>query len=606
MAKPILAAALLLSGSLAFAAPIWNTAELFPTPKAARADGFTNEGLTAWFIEGLPYKGKPTKVFAWYGAPAYGTGKKYPAMVVIHGGGGTAFAEWVQLWNKRGYAAIAMDTTGCTPQGNTASAKRVRHDAAGPNGWGGFDQVDDVMADQWPYHAVAAVVRAHSLLRSFPEVDVERVGVTGISWGGYLTSVVSGVDSRFKCAIPVYGCGFYGEDSAWTGKLKDLGEKGALWLSRFDASQHLAKAAMPMLWVSGTGDHFFPMPSLQKSYRLPSGPRALALRVNMPHSHTAGWAPNEIAAFTESLFSGKPALTKLTGQGHDAKEAWATWASPVPMAEAELNYTTDSGVWEHRWWMSTGARLDEAGKRAVAEIPPEATVFFLNLVDKRGLLASSEHVERAPLAAAPAGRRILIDENNEGRVAGSVPIGVVGAAPEKGATIAVSEEAAAGGKASLKFADAPGLAKAWEPLREFKFSGARALTNGKVTLSFAFMNHATKPAQFTVELRDNSQKQYQTGPILEFQKDGKVVAGGLALPMLKNGSWTRVKLTFTPGAPSKDCGLELTPAGEKTQVFRLPHKNTGFSAVHWLGLILYNDAEAICYLDDLKLVSESE
>ena len=38
-------------------------------------------------------------------------------MVLVHGGGGTAFAEWVKAWTSRGYAAIAMDTCGQIPKG---------------------------------------------------------------------------------------------------------------------------------------------------------------------------------------------------------------------------------------------------------------------------------------------------------------------------------------------------------------------------------------------------------------------------------------------------------------------------------------------------------
>ena len=48
-------------------------------------------------------------MFAWCGLPAAAAGTKSPAMVLVHGGGGTAFEHWVRLWNDRGYAAIAMD-----------------------------------------------------------------------------------------------------------------------------------------------------------------------------------------------------------------------------------------------------------------------------------------------------------------------------------------------------------------------------------------------------------------------------------------------------------------------------------------------------------------
>ena len=39
------------------------------------------------FYKGMPYKGKETRVFAWYGIPEVKPGKKCPAMVLVHGGG---------------------------------------------------------------------------------------------------------------------------------------------------------------------------------------------------------------------------------------------------------------------------------------------------------------------------------------------------------------------------------------------------------------------------------------------------------------------------------------------------------------------------------------
>src|SRR5262249_5262137 len=154
-----------------------------------------------------PYKGKPTRVFAYYAEPEKVNGK-LPAMVLVHGGGGTAFPEWAQLWAKRGYVALAMDLAG-------HGEKRKRLPDGGPNQDDAARCGKNDVKEMWSYHAVAAVIRGHSLLRSLPNVDAEHIGITGISWGGYLTCIVAGVDDRFKVAIPVYGCGFIHENSAW-------------------------------------------------------------------------------------------------------------------------------------------------------------------------------------------------------------------------------------------------------------------------------------------------------------------------------------------------------------------------------------------------------
>ena len=68
---------------------------------------------------GEEFQGHATEVFAFYASPATlgqaPAGTKFPGVVLIHGGGGTAFADWAYLWAKRGYAAIAMDLSGSRP-----------------------------------------------------------------------------------------------------------------------------------------------------------------------------------------------------------------------------------------------------------------------------------------------------------------------------------------------------------------------------------------------------------------------------------------------------------------------------------------------------------
>jgi dienelactone hydrolase len=315
-------------------------------------------------------------------------------MVLIHGGGGTAFAEWVRLWNKRGYAAIAMDTGGLLPE-NTAenqrwNPKKAHHPDGGPAGWGDFASVDQPPGEQWSYHAVAAAILGHSLLRSFPEVDKNRIGVTGISWGGYLTNIVTSLDPRFRFAAPVYGCGFLGEDSAWLKDFEKLGPARAQrWLSLWDPSVYLPQAKRPMLWVNGTNDFAYPLSSWQKSYRLTKGPRTLAVRVRMKHSHPDGALPEEIFAFADSQLKRGPRMAKILR----ATPAYAEYRSESPIVKAELNFTKDGGKWQERKWESVEARLDTKTRRVSYEIPPGVKAWYVNVFDARGLAVSSEHVE---------------------------------------------------------------------------------------------------------------------------------------------------------------------------------------------------------------------
>ena len=65
-------------------------------------------GIKALWYEGAPYQSQKTKVFAHIGFPEEAKTRKVPAVVLVHGGGGHAYPEWIRLWNEKGFAAIAM------------------------------------------------------------------------------------------------------------------------------------------------------------------------------------------------------------------------------------------------------------------------------------------------------------------------------------------------------------------------------------------------------------------------------------------------------------------------------------------------------------------
>jgi len=376
----------------------WDLKALYLVPTMYPAPGFRAPGVNPLFYESVPYKGKPTRAFAWYGAPQLKPGEKVPAIIVLHGGDGSALDDQVRLWVQRGYAAISMDVNGCTP--GTEHGRHPRHEFGGPPGWCGFDQLDDSVGDQHIYHAVAAVVLANSLIRSFPEVDPDRIGLVGGSMGSYLASIVVGVDDRLAMSINVFGCGFLADNSCWLETFQKLGpEKTAKWVRLWDPSSYLKNAKLPMFWLNGTHDYFFPIDSFQKSCRLASGRRTLAIRIRMPHGGWDSLPQADLATFADSVLKGGRPLARLIKQEHTETRASVAFESIAPVIRAEFNYTIDSGPWCDRRWETVEAQL--AGDSATANLPATGVkAFFFNLIDNEGHLVSSEYVEW-PAAAAP-------------------------------------------------------------------------------------------------------------------------------------------------------------------------------------------------------------
>jgi dienelactone hydrolase len=366
---------------------------------------------------GEKVKGKETEVFAFYASPlTLGDGKagtKYPGVVLIHGGGGTAFADWVHLWARRGYAAIAMDLSGRRPPepkldpatgaviGHQADAKlRTKLENGGLDHTHAekFDSIGGDTSDDWPFHAAASVIRAHSLLRSFPEVDAEHTAVTGISWGGYTTCLVASLDERFKAAVPVYGCGFLFEgESVQKGSIDKLGDRREAWVKAYDPSSLLPRCRIPILFVNGTNDIHYPVDSYQKSFnRVPGDQKQMRIEVNMRHGHPPGWAPQEIGLFIDSYCRGGKPLAKPAALKIEGEEVRVDYTASVPLKEAQLHYTTDEGLRSKRAWKSLPAKVQ--ANVITAPLPPkEANAWFLSLTDERGAMVTTTVQFQPPL-----------------------------------------------------------------------------------------------------------------------------------------------------------------------------------------------------------------
>jgi len=369
----------------------WNMESLQRVPPAAW--GAKSGLVQEVYYEGEPLSGKPTRVFAYCARPENAPGK-VPGMVLVHGGGGKAFAEWAALWAKRGYAALAMDLAGCGPDG-----KRLPDGGPPQDDNAKFrDFTDAEVRQMWTYHAVAAAIRGHSLLASLAEVDPQRIGVTGISWGGYLTCIVAGIDGRLKVAVPVYGCGFLDQNSAWLGRFEKMSaEQRRRWVRLFDPAQYLPGVRCPILFTNGTNDFAYPLESYRKSYRLVPGRVDLRIEVRMPHGHPQGWAPKEIGLYVDSVLKAGDPLPRLgpmrTADAKSGKTtASAAFTAKVPVVQGQIHWTHDTGPWQKRQWSSADARLRD--RCVEAELPARRPiVYYLSVADRRDAMLSTEHGE---------------------------------------------------------------------------------------------------------------------------------------------------------------------------------------------------------------------
>ncbi|MGV3662497.1 MAG: alpha/beta hydrolase family protein [Prosthecobacter sp.] len=371
---------------------------------------------------GEKFQGKDTEVFAFYASPITlgeaKPGTKFPGVVLIHGGGGTAFADWVHLWAKRGYAAIAMDLSGSrppdpvydeatkAPKGHQSDAKlRTRLPNGGPmHGHAEkFDSIGGDTSDDWPFHAAASVMRAHSLLRSFPEVDAEHTAVTGISWGGYTTCLVASLDDRFKAAVPVYGCGFLHEgESVQKPSIDKLGDRIKDWVKEYDPGSLLPRCHVPILFVNGTNDVHYVLDSYMKSYNVVPGEKQMRIEVNMRHGHPPGWAPQEIGLFIDSKCRGGKALPIPGKPIIKGEQAQVLCETVTGVKKAELHYTADTGLRSKRAWKSIPASVGEGiirvengkpvrGKLITVVKPPaDANTWFISVTDERDAMVTTE------------------------------------------------------------------------------------------------------------------------------------------------------------------------------------------------------------------------
>lgn len=166
------------------------------------------------------------------------------------------------------------------------------------------------------------------------------------------------------------------------------------------------------------------------------------------------------------------------------------------------------------------------------------------------------------------------------------------------ASIRVSDHAAASGKQSLRFTDAPGLPAAHLPLLQYKLR----LTKGIARASFDARPEAG--AIVWHEWRDAASP-YHAGPSFRIEANGDVTANGKKVTAVPHGEWSHFEVHCGLGAQSSGTwNLEVAPARGTPQRFEsLPARSKDFKRLQWFGFISLATNQASFHIDNIKLES---
>lgn len=176
--------------------------------------------------------------------------ESYPAILYIHGGHKCAFGpvyyHEMQVWANRGFFVLY-----CNPRGSDGRDD----DFADVIGHYGFYEEEDLLAFRT------------ACLAAYPQIDPNRIGIGGGSYGGFLTNWMIGRTNSFKCAVSQRGIAswngmFFTSDTnylfpCWSFENEVWMDQERYWLH--SPLKYAENCVTPTLFIHSENDYRCPM-----------------------------------------------------------------------------------------------------------------------------------------------------------------------------------------------------------------------------------------------------------------------------------------------------------------------------------------------------------
>ncbi len=296
----------------------------------------------------------------------------YPGLLVLHGGGGSAEIDKAKKWAACGYVVVVLDEPG------VANPDKIPF-STGP--WSKYKYgenrfvVKPSLFSSTIFSAVLASVQGLCLLYSQPDVIKGKIGIVGISWGGYLTTIVSGLENNLvKASFSVYGSGFYDKGSVFFNELDKMEpEDRAIWLKYFDAGRRAANIKTPFFIAAAANDNWFYPPSVISTLKNIKGPANHLFSPNCSHKidlpggtldpepEQPGWLSMEKVYFDyylKNIGQPLPVIKRIKAERQMSGDWLVRFriSSKTTIAVAQLNYSEIGVEWTKRKWKTIEAK----------------------------------------------------------------------------------------------------------------------------------------------------------------------------------------------------------------------------------------------------------
>jgi hypothetical protein len=245
------------------------------------------------------------------------------------------------------------------------------------------DENEDISLT-WLHYACRTSIIANSFLHHFAGINPYKIGVCGVSWGGYITSIISGYDDRFAFAIPYY---------CITDMLDSFTPLGTYIKSHrsfeiFDNPEPLKYIETPFLYIGSNRDVYS---NIEQASQIVSSMKNghLSILNRFAHSHASALSSVEQFLFADNTLAKKG---NISIKFVDSEHLSISLPEEKIIIAGEIFFTDDEEINQDTIWRYSSLDVEglTTSKVINTKIRDGAVFYYASLTDEKGGVCTSK------------------------------------------------------------------------------------------------------------------------------------------------------------------------------------------------------------------------